>query len=175
MVIVKKYGNRRLYDTEDSKYVTLAEIAAKIRGGAGVRVLDAKTHEDLTAELLTQIIFEDRDTARLLPVPLLLQLVRMGDDGLAEFFGRYVSWAMDAYLQARQQLAALPRQGLPGFANAAFGAMNPFAAFLGGPARPEPAWPGAASSSASPTAADELAALRREVDELKKTLRKPSR
>jgi polyhydroxyalkanoate synthesis repressor PhaR len=163
MVIVKKYGNRRLYDTEDSKYVTLAEIAAKIRAGASVRVLDAKTNEDLTAQLLTQIIFEDRDTARLLPVPLLLQLVRMGDDGLAEFFGRYVSWAMDAYLQARHNLAALPLHGIPNFAHAAFGAMNPFAAYVGG---------AAPSGSASPTPADELAALRREVDELKKSLRR---
>jgi len=159
MVIVKKYGNRRLYDTEDSKYVTLAEIAAKIRAGASVRVLDAKTNEDLTAQLLTQIIFEDRDTARLLPVPLLLQLVRMGDDGLAEFFGRYVSWAMDAYLQARQNMSALP--AIPSFAHAAFGAMNPFAAFMGGAPATSPA--------------DELAALRREVDELKKTVRKPPR
>ena len=161
MVIVKKYGNRRLYDTEDSKYVTLAEIAAKIRAGASVRVLDAKTNEDLTPQLLTQIIFEDRDTARLLPVPLLLQLVRMGDDGLAEFFGRYVSWAMDAYLQARQNLSALPLPGLPNFAHAAFGSMNPFAAFMGG--------------APAPAQADELAALRREVDELKKAMRKPPR
>lgn len=170
MVIVKKYGNRRLYDTTDSKYVTLAEIAAKIRAGASVRVVDAKTNEDLTPQLLTQIIFEDRDTARLLPVSLLLQLVRMGDDALAEFFQRYVTWALDVYLQARQNMGALPLNPL---AQAAFGAMNPLAAMLTGAGRAEPVpWPAASQPRSS---ADELAALRREVDELKNSLRKPHR
>jgi len=82
-VIVKKYSNRRLYDTEGSSYVTLEELADKIRQGADVRVLDAKTGEDLTQATLTQIILESRGAARLLPIPLLLQLIRMGDDALA--------------------------------------------------------------------------------------------
>lgn len=172
MVIVKKYGNRRLYDTTDSKYVTLAEIAAKIRAGASVRVIDAKTEEDLTPQLLTQIIFEDRGTARLLPVSLLLQLVRMGDDALAEFFSRYVTWAMDVYLQARHNMGAMP---LNPFAQAAFGAMNPLAIFPGaGRAEPVP-WPAAPSPPLARSSADELAALRREVDELKTSLRKSQR
>ncbi len=170
MVIVKKYGNRRLYDTSDSKYVTLAEIAAKIRAGADVRVVDAKTDEDLTPQLLTQIIFEDPVTARLLPVSLLVQLIRMGDDALAEFFSRYVTWALDVYLQARQGLGALQ---LKQFAPAAFGAMNPLAALLAGAGRVEP--PSWAAPSSPPAGADELAALRREVDELKKSLRRPRR
>ena len=170
MVIVKKYGNRRLYDTGDSKYVTLAEIAAKIRAGADVRLVDAKSNDDLTQQMLTQIIFEDRDTARLLPTALLVQLVRMGDDALIEFFGRYVTWALDLYLQTRQGLGALPLNPL---ASAAFGSMNPLAAFFGGAGRTEPfARPAAPPSS---TAADDLAALRREVAELKKSLRKPRR
>ncbi len=151
MVIVKKYGNRRLYDTGDSTYVTLAEVAAKIRAGADVRIVDATTDEDITPQMLTQIIFEDRDTARLLPVSLLVQLIRMGDDALAEFFSRYVTWALEVYQQARQGLGALPSPfGLNPFARAAFGAMNPFAE-------------------------DELAALRREIEELKKAQRKNRR
>ena len=101
-MLVKKYGNRRLYDTEQSRYVRLDELAERIRAGADVRVVDAKTEADLTAPTLAQIIFEDRNAARLLPVPLLLQLIRLGDDALGEFLGRYVSWAMDLYLQARQ-------------------------------------------------------------------------
>src|SRR5215468_6312767 len=165
MVIVKKYGNRRLYDTSDSRYVALAEIAEKIRAGEDVRVQDAKTGEELTAELLTQIIFEDPKTARLLPVPLLLQLIRMGDTALAEFFGRYVSWALEVYLQARQGLGTLQ---LNPFAQAAFGALNPLAAILGSAGRQAP--------PVKPTSTeDELAALRREVEELKKNLRKPKR
>src|SRR5262245_55497192 len=78
-VIVKKSSNRRLYDTEGSRYVTLEELAEKIRLGAEVKVVDAKTSEDLTQVTLTQIILESRGAARLLPVPLLLQLIRMGD------------------------------------------------------------------------------------------------
>ena len=170
MVIVKKYGNRRLYDTSDSRYVTLTEIAAKIRAGAEVRLVDAKSNEDLTPQMLTQIIFEDRDTARLLPVSLLTQLVRMGDDALAEFFGRYVTWALDLYLQTRQGLGAVPLNPL---ASAAFGPLNPFAAFLTGAGRSDPFARPAAPPS--PTASDDLAALRREVEELKKSLRKPRR
>ncbi len=79
-MLVKKYGNRRLYDTEQSRYVRLDEIAERIRAGADVQVVDAKTGADLTAPTLAQIIFEDRNAARLLPVPLLLQLIRMGDE-----------------------------------------------------------------------------------------------
>jgi len=168
MVIVKKYGNRRLYDTSDSRYVTLAEIATKIRAGEDVQVLDAKSGDDLTAELLSQVIFEDPKTARLLPVPLLLQLIRLGDSALAEFFGRYVSWALEVYLQARQGLGALQ---LNPFAQTAFGGLNPLPAILGSAAaRPTPPSP-----PKSARTDDEVAALRREVEELKKNLRKPRR
>src|SRR5688500_4830008 len=100
--VVKKYANRRLYDPEESRYITLDELAEKIRGGADVRVVDAKTGEDLTQGTLAQIILESRNAARLLPVPLLVQLVRMGDAALAEFFGRYVSMALEIYQTARQ-------------------------------------------------------------------------
>ncbi|HEY1416654.1 MAG TPA: polyhydroxyalkanoate synthesis regulator DNA-binding domain-containing protein, partial [Myxococcaceae bacterium] len=64
-MLVKKYGNRRLYDTEESRYVRLDEIADRIRGGADVQVVDAKSGADLTAPTLAQIIFEDRNAARL--------------------------------------------------------------------------------------------------------------
>lgn len=90
-MLVKKYGNRRLYDTEASRYITLEELSARIREGDDVDVIDAKTGQDLTQVTLAQIILESRGGAKLLPVPLLKQLVRMGDDALAEFFGRYVA------------------------------------------------------------------------------------
>lgn len=101
-MLVKKYPNRRLYDTLESRYITLEELAEKIRAGADARVIDAKTDEDLTQQTLTQIILESRNAARLLPVPLLVQLVRMGDDALAEFFSRYVAWALEVYLATKQ-------------------------------------------------------------------------
>ena len=145
-MLVKKYGNRRLYDTEESRYVRLDEIAERIRGGADVQVVDARTGADLTAPTLAQIIFEDRNAARLLPVPLLTQLIRMGDGPLADFLGRYVSWALEMYLQAKSGLGNL---------------YNPFAALGQPPAR---------------GTSDEVAELRRELADLRRTLkRKPSR
>lgn len=168
MVTFKKYGNRRLYDTSASAYVTQAEIAARVRAGEDVRVLDAKSGDDLTPQTLAQIIFEDRHAARLLPVPLLLQLIRMGDDSLAEFFGRYVSWALEMYVQARQGMGAL---GTNPFATAAWPGLNPLASIFPGAARAEPP---PHSPQANP-ASEELASLRREMEELKKSLRKPRR
>jgi polyhydroxyalkanoate synthesis repressor PhaR len=106
-IVVKKYGNRRLYDTDLSRYVTLEELEDRIRRGDEVRVLDAKTNEDLTQQTLAQIILESRGAARLLPVPLLAQLIRMKDEALAEFFGRYVSTALELYLQARSGAEAV--------------------------------------------------------------------
>lgn len=148
-MLVKKYGNRRLYDTEQSRYVRLDEIADRIRAGADVQVLDAKTGADLTAPTLAQIIFEDRNAARLLPVPLLVQLIRMGEEPLADFLGRYMSWALEMYLQTRSGLGSL---------------YNPFAALR------RTSEPPAASGR------DEVAELRRELADLRRTLkRKPSR
>lgn len=97
--IIKKYGNRRLYDTTLSSYVTLEELAESIRAGHDARIIDAQTGEDLTQTTLTQMILEGRGAAQFLSVPILTQLLRMSDDALAEFFGRYVSMALDFYQQ----------------------------------------------------------------------------
>jgi len=102
MLVVKKYPNRRLYDTSESRYITLEDLADRIKAGADVLVQDVQSGADLTQATLTQIILESRGGARLLPVPLLVRLIRLGDEALAEFFGRYVSWALELYMQARQ-------------------------------------------------------------------------
>ena len=100
--LIKKYGNRRLYDTGESRYITLDELAQKIRGGSDVRVVDAKTSEDLTQATLTQIILESGSAHRTLPIPLLTQMIRLGDDSLGEFFSRYVTAALEMYLAAKR-------------------------------------------------------------------------
>jgi polyhydroxyalkanoate synthesis repressor PhaR len=153
-MLVKKYGNRRLYDTEQSRYVRLDEIAERIRDGADVQVVDAKSGADLTATTLAQIIFEDRNAARLLPVPLLLQLIRMGDEPLADFLGRYVSWALEMYLQARSGLGSL---------YSPFGGLRPFPA----PPQERPR----ATEPVTPGPRDEVAELRREVAALRQSLK----
>ncbi len=100
--IVKKYSNRRLYDTDQSKYVTLGELAELIREGHDVKVVDASTDEDLTQAILARIVVESRGAARLLPVPLLTQMIRMEEDALAEFMQLYMSWALDVYFQVKR-------------------------------------------------------------------------
>ncbi len=125
MLVVKKYPNRRLYDTAESKYITLEDLAARIKGGADVLVQDATNGADLTQVTLTQIILESRGGARLLPVPLLLRLIRLGDEALAEFMGRYISWALEMYLQAQQGARAL--MPLNPLVNAPFAATNALA------------------------------------------------
>jgi polyhydroxyalkanoate synthesis repressor PhaR len=185
-VIVKKYSNRRLYDTEGSRYITLEELAEKIRLGAEVRVQDAKTGDDLTQVTLTQIILESRGAARLLPVPLLLQLIRMGDDALAEFFGRFLSSALDLYFQAKQGAQAISPYNP--FANVPFAATNALARLLLGGAslggwgeQAPPASPFSATPSPPPPAPQQapapgpdadVAALRREMEELKRSLKR---
>jgi len=164
-VVIKKYGNRRLYDADASRYVTLGEIATKIRKGAEVRVVDAKTGADLTQPTLAQVILEDRNAGQLLPIPLLHQLIRMGDDALADFLGRYVTRALELYLQARQGVGAV--SAFNPFAQA-FAPQDAFGGFFA--ERPAPGM--APSPQPVATVSQEVEALRREVDALKKTVRK---
>ncbi len=123
-MLTKKYGNRRLYDTEQSRYITLEELAELIQAGKDddVRVISADDGEDLTTATLTQIIVEGRGAARLLPVPLLIELIRMGDTALAEFLGNYVTWACQVYLETKKGMQAMtplaPWLGATGFTRA---------------------------------------------------------
>lgn len=93
-VVIRKYANRRLYDTSASRYVNLEDLAALIRNGTEVQVLDAKTGQDLTRVTLTQIILEDaRDEPTGLPLDLLRKLIMTSDVVRREF----VKSAFDAY------------------------------------------------------------------------------
>jgi polyhydroxyalkanoate synthesis repressor PhaR len=97
-VIIKKYGNRRLYDTAGSRYVNLDDIAELIRKGREVQVVDAKTGRDLTRVTLTQIITEDaKDKPTGLPLELLRQLIMASDQVRQEFVMWYLKSAFDTY------------------------------------------------------------------------------
>jgi polyhydroxyalkanoate synthesis repressor PhaR len=175
-VVVKKYGNRRLYDTGESRYVTLEELAEKIRKGTDVQVVDAKSGQDLTQPTLTQIIVESRGAAKLLPVPLLLQLIRMREDALAEFMGRWMTWALAVYTQARRGASSMAAYNP--LAMAPFAATNALARLLNGPAAwadPEPPAPPPPPEAAPEPPNDDVAQLRRELDDLKKSLQKKRR
>lgn len=102
VLLIKKYSNRRLYDTEKSAYVTLDDVMQSIRRGRKVSVVDAKTGEDFTAFILTQIILEEsRKRHSLLPVPLLHLIIRYGENILSEFFGKYLEQTINNYISYR--------------------------------------------------------------------------
>lgn len=176
-ILIKKYGNRRLYDTRASSYITLEQLEGIIRRGDDVRVIDAKTSEDLTQATLAQIILEGGRAARLLPIPLLFQLIRMGDEALAEFMGRYLSATLEMYLEARRGAQTvspyLPMATMP------FQAANAIARLWLGAGQaispdPQHASPAPSTTPTPPPPPDattaEVAALRRELDELKASL-----
>ncbi|NPU86485.1 MAG: transcriptional regulator [Syntrophaceae bacterium] len=102
MLLVKKYGNRRLYDTERSAYITLEDLTRSIKEGRTVTVEDAKTKEDVTAFILTQILLEEsRKKQFLLPVPFLHLMIRFGDNILSDFFETYLQQILKNYLAYR--------------------------------------------------------------------------
>jgi polyhydroxyalkanoate synthesis repressor PhaR len=176
IITVKKYGNRRLYDTGDSRYITLEELAEKIRKGADVQVVDAKNGQDLTQVTLTQIIVESRGAAKLLPVNFLVQLIRMREDALAEFMGRWMTWALAVYQQARHGARTISQYNP--LAMAPFAATNALARLLNGPAawsEPEPAAPPPPPEVAPESSTNDVAELRRELEDLKKSLQKRKR
>ena len=97
-MLIKKYPNRRLYNTSSKTYVNLDDLAALIRQGQEIQVLDAKTGEDVTRVVLTQIIVEDaREAPGGLPLELLRQLIMASDRAGKEFIMWYLKSAFDAY------------------------------------------------------------------------------
>jgi polyhydroxyalkanoate synthesis repressor PhaR len=104
-VVIRKYANRRLYDTRERRYVNLDDIAGLVREGLDVQVVEAKTGEDLTRVVLTQIIVEDakgRPTG--LPLELLRQLIVASDRAGQEFVMWYLQSAFDAYHKVQETL-----------------------------------------------------------------------
>jgi len=97
-VVIRKYPNRRLYDTSSRRYVNLDDLAALIRKGTELQVLDARTGEDLTRIVLTQIIVEDaKGQPTGLPLEFLRQLIMASDRAGQEFIMWYLKSAFDAY------------------------------------------------------------------------------
>ncbi|MEQ8181347.1 MAG: polyhydroxyalkanoate synthesis regulator DNA-binding domain-containing protein [Smithellaceae bacterium] len=101
-LLLKKYTNRRLYDTEKSIYVTLDYVTNVIRQGRQIVVVDAKTGEDVTAAILTQIVLEEaRKKNYLLPNPMLYLIIQYGETVLSEFFEKYLEQIVKNYLLFR--------------------------------------------------------------------------
>lgn len=157
-VLIKKYGNRRLYDTTGSRYVNLDDIAALIRDGKDVRVIDAKNDQDLTRVTLTQIITEDaREKPTGLPLELLRQLIVATDEVRQEFVTWYLKSAFDAF----QNVQDAVQQHLVDAQSAILSPMDTMKKLVG--MRPTP--PDGGGS--------EIEALRKRVAELEARLQKP--
>jgi len=104
-ISIKKYPNRRLYNTEQSVYVTLEDVAALVRNGFRVEVTDVNTGEDVTALVLTQIIMNKaKDANGLLPVSLLHLIIQFGENLLHEFFEKYLERTIENYLDYRKRM-----------------------------------------------------------------------
>lgn len=121
-VIIKKYANRRLYNTAASSYVTLDHLSEMVRQGVDFTVQDAKTGDDITRSVLTQIIFEQESRGQnLLPVQFLRRLIRFYGDQMQGYLPPYLEMSMESFSKAQEQM----RENM----TRAFGASTPMAAF----------------------------------------------
>lgn len=103
-VIIKKYANRRLYDTETSSYITLDLLSQMTREGRDFVVVDAKTGEDITHNVLTQIIMEEEQRGEnMLPVSFLRQLISLYGNSMQSMVPQYLEASMEAFRKNQQQ------------------------------------------------------------------------
>ncbi len=103
-VVIKRYGNRRLYNTETSSYVNYQEIIKLIRDGNDIQVIDSKTKQDVTKAVLVQVILEEeKNNKSLLPAQFLFQLIRSQEEAAQDFFKNYLAHSFEAYLKTKQE------------------------------------------------------------------------
>lgn len=118
--VIKKYANRRLYNTATSSYVTLDFLAEMVKNGEDFVVYDAKSGEDITHSVLTQIIFEEESKGQnLLPIEFLRQLIKFYGDSLQNFVPSYLEMSMNAFSQNQEDIRQRMRDtfgGAPGYA-----------------------------------------------------------
>ena len=106
-IVIKKYANRRLYNTGSSSYVTLEDLAELVKSGEDFVVYDAKTGEDITRPVLTQIIFEAENSStgqNLLPIQFLRQLIRLYGDQMQSFVPSYLEMSLDGFAKQHERM-----------------------------------------------------------------------
>ncbi len=157
-IVLKKYGNRRLYDTSTSRYVTLVEVEAMVQRGADIVVLDARTGDDITKEVLVQLLLERDEARAALPVGLLKQAVKLAGTPLKDSLARVMQEGLDTFLGSQRavldaqrafsaqvaQMAQLAPSMAPSLASSVASSMTPLAGA---------AWPGAMASLWNPFSA----------------------
>jgi polyhydroxyalkanoate synthesis repressor PhaR len=122
-VTIKKYANRRLYNTGTSAYVTLEDLAAMVKNGEDFVVYDAKTGEDITRSVLTQIIFEqeNKEGQNLLPITFLRQLIRFYGDSMQMLVPRYLEVSIESLTREQEKFR---NQMAQAFGGSPFGALE---------------------------------------------------
>ena len=195
-VVIKKYANRRLYNTATSAYVTLDHLSQMVKDKTDFVVYDAKTGDDITRPVLTQIIFEEESKGgqTLLPIPFLRQLISFYGDSLQGVVPQYLEMSMTqfarnqeqmrSYLQNAfgfnpfQQFESMGKQNMAMFEQA-MRMFNPFQRTPGGPGIPMPGGPASPGAPGSPVPAADAAGgvgegaiddLKRKLDELQNQL-----
>ncbi|MDE1938763.1 MAG: polyhydroxyalkanoate synthesis repressor PhaR [Alphaproteobacteria bacterium] len=104
-VVIKKYANRRLYNTETSSYVTLDHLCEMVKEGKEFEVRDARTGEDITRSVLTQIIFEEETKGQsLLPIRFLRQIIRLYGDSMQSFVPGYLDLSMESFTKNQEAM-----------------------------------------------------------------------
>jgi len=184
-VVIKKYANRRLYNTASSSYVTLEHLSEMVKDGVDFVVFDAKTNEDITRSVLTQIIFEEESRGQnLLPIQFLRQLIRFYGDQMQSFVPSYLEMSLEAFARQqetmqKQMAGALGspqgfglfedqvRQNLAMFDRA----MKMFTPFAYPPRAEDAAEPKPADTGSDP---DTIAELKRQMEEMQAKLAKLS-
>jgi len=121
-VIIKKYANRRLYDTGTSSYITLEDLCTRVKSGEDFVVLDAKTGQDLTRQVLTQIIFEQETKGvHILPLSFLRSVIGMYDGKMQDVLQHYLEGSMKTFVSNQERLQGMLGKAVEG--------MTPFPQF----------------------------------------------
>lgn len=178
-IVIKKYANRRLYNTATSTYVTLDHLCQMVKEGKEFTVYDAKSGDNITHQVLTQIIVEEEGKGHnLLPISFLRQLIRLYDDSLQAFVPRYLECSMETFSRNQEQIrdqmekafdGMLPFKGMEELSRQNMAmferAMRMFTPVAAGATNGEqpPAEPASAE-------ADEIAALKRQLDDMRAQL-----
>ena len=103
-IVVKRYGNRRLYNTETRSYVNYQDLIKLARAGDDFQVIDSKTKEDVTKAVLIQLILEEeKNNHNILPTPFLFQLLRSNEESLQDFFKNHLTTSLTAYLKTKEE------------------------------------------------------------------------
>lgn len=180
-VVVKKYANRRLYNTSTSTYVTLEDLSDMVKEGVDFVVYDAKSGDDITRAVLTQIIFEQESRGQnLLPVQFLRRLIRFYGDSLQVFVPSYLEMSMEALSKQRERMSdTWPGGAMEAFQDQARKNMElfdqamrmftPFRVNEDGEVSPEGA-PGPTTATTPPASQDAVDALRKEMEAMQAKL-----